>query len=78
MYGVVTKYYRDKGYGYIQDDLDGTIYFLHKNNLNDEYVEAGYRVYFKGFKTNRKKHNAAVLFVIEAYGKERKNGKTYK
>ena len=46
MYGVVTKYYRDKGYGYIQDDLDGTIYFLHKKNLNDEYVEEGYRVYF--------------------------------
>ena len=35
MYGVVTKYYRDKGYGYIQDDLDGTIYFLHKKNLNE-------------------------------------------
>lgn len=34
MYGVVTKYYRDKGYGYIQDDLDGTVYFLHKKNLN--------------------------------------------
>ncbi len=78
MYGVVTKYYRDKGYGYIQDDLDGTIYFLHKKNLNDEYVEEGYRVYFKGFKTNRKRYNAAILFVIEAYGKERKNGKTHK
>ena len=28
---------------------------------------------FKGFKTNRKRYNAAILFVIEAYGKERKN-----
>lgn len=78
MYGVVTKYYKDKGYGYIQDDLDGTIYFLHKKNLNDEYVEEGYRVYFKGFKTNKKKYNAAILFVIEAPERKRKNGKKHK
>lgn len=54
------------------------VYFLHKKNLNDEYVEEGYRVYFKGFKTNRKRYNAAILFVIEATGGKRKYGKTHK
>jgi len=49
MYGVVTKYYNDKGYGYIKGDSDEQIYFLHKKDLNDEYIETGYHVYFKNF-----------------------------
>ncbi|MCM1049640.1 MAG: cold shock domain-containing protein [Clostridiales bacterium] len=78
MYGVVTKYYSDKGYGYIKGDSDEQIYFLHKKDLNDEYIEAGYHVYFKNFKTKKRKYNAAILFVIEAPERERKYAKTHK
>lgn len=66
MYGLVTKYFDDRGYGFIQCDTDGELYFIHKKDLNGEYIETGCYVYFVGFKTNRRKHNAAILYVVES------------
>ncbi|MBR6641128.1 MAG: hypothetical protein IKL08_02915 [Clostridia bacterium] len=63
MYGVVTKYFKDRGYGFILSN--GITYFLHRKDLNGEYVETGYHVFFKDFKTNRRDYNAAILYVIE-------------
>ena len=65
MYGVVTKYFSDRGYGFIQCYSDGEIYFLHKKDLNGEHIESGYHVYFVKFETKRRNNNAAILNVIE-------------
>ena len=48
MYGRVTKYFQDRGYGFIHGD-DNNSYFIHSSNLNGEYIARGYRVYFKTF-----------------------------
>lgn len=32
MFGTVTKYFRDKGYGFIRGE-DGNSYFIHKSKL---------------------------------------------
>ena len=37
MYGRVTKYFQDKGYGFIRAD-DGNTYFIHHTKLNGEHV----------------------------------------
>ena len=66
MYGVVTKYFNERGYGFIQCITDGKQYFLHEKDLNGEYIETGCYVYFLNFKTRRKKNNAAIINVIEA------------
>ena len=66
MYGVVTKYFNDRGYGFIQCTSDGEIYFLHKKDLNGEHIETGCHVYFVKFETRRRNNNAAILNVIEA------------
>lgn len=65
MYGVVTKYFNDRGYGFIQCASDGEIYFLHKKDLNGEHIESGYHVFFVKFETKRRNNNAAILNVIE-------------
>ena len=44
MYGKVTKYFSDKGYGFIWGE-DGNTYFIHKSNLFGEHIECGYYVY---------------------------------
>ena len=35
MYGVVTKYFRDRGYGFIKGE-DGNSYFIHRSKLYGE------------------------------------------
>ena len=37
MYGKVTKYFSDKGYGFIRGE-DGNTYFIHKSNLYGEHI----------------------------------------
>lgn len=56
MYGVITKYFNDRGYGFIQSMTNGETYFIHKKDLNGEYVRTGSLVYFSHYKSkNRKK-----------------------
>lgn len=46
MFGTVTKYFKDKGYGFIRGQ-DGSSYFIHHSNLNGEIIESGYYVFFQ-------------------------------
>lgn len=77
MYGRVTKYFRDKRFGFIQGD-DGNTYFVHHSNLNGEYIEQGYYVFFKPFVTDRSDFNARGVIVIEVPERIMRNGKKYK
>lgn len=73
MYGRVTKYFRDKKFGFIRGD-DGNTYFVHHSNLNGEYIEQGYYVFFKPFENDRSDYNAKGVIVIEAPERKKKNG----
>lgn len=77
MYGRVTKVFRDKGYGFILGE-DKKSYFIHHSNLNGEYIDSGYYVFFKPFQNDRSDYNARNLMVIEAPERKRKNGNTRK
>lgn len=77
MYGRVTKYFRDKKFGFIQGD-DGNTYFVHHSNLNGEYIERGYYVFFKPYVNDRSDFNARGVIVIEAPERKTRNGKKYK
>ena len=77
MYGRVTKYFQDKGYGFIRAD-DGNTYFLHHTKLNGEHIESGYYVYFKPFQNDRSDYNTKNVTVVEAAERKGRNGKTHK
>lgn len=51
MYGVVTKYFNDRGYGFIQSMTNGETYFILKKDLNGEYVRTGSLVCFLHYKS---------------------------
>jgi len=72
MYGKVTKYFTDRGYGFIYGK-DNNSYFVHHSQLNDEHIERGYYVFFKPYKTDRSDYNAGNVVVIEAVDKLSKN-----
>ena len=63
MYGRVTKCFPDKGYAFILGE-DYNSYFLHYSNLNGEYIERGYQVYFVPFQNDRSDFNASKVTVI--------------
>ena len=63
MYGRVTKCFPDKGYAFILGE-DYNSYFLHYSNLNGEYIEKGYQVYFIPFQNDRSDYNASKVTVI--------------
>lgn len=65
MYGKVTKCFPDKGYAFILGE-DYNSYFLHYSNLNGEYIEKGYQVYFVPFQNDRSDFNASKVTVINA------------
>lgn len=65
MYGKVTKCFSDKGYAFILGE-DHNSYFLHYSNLNGEYIEKGYQVYFVPFRNDRSDYNASKVTVINA------------
>ena len=65
MYGKVTKCFPDKGYAFILGE-DHNSYFLHYSNLNGEYIEKGYQVYFVPFQNDRSDYNASKVTVINA------------
>lgn len=73
MYGIVTRYFQDRGFGFIRGE-DGNTYFIHRSNLYGEYIERGYYVYFKPFQTDRSDYNAKNITVIEAAERRRKHG----
>ena len=73
MYGRVTKYFHNKGYGFIRGE-DGNTYFIHHSNLNGEYLASGYYVSFKPFQSDRSDYNAKNIMVIEAPERKRKHG----
>lgn len=77
MYGRVTRYFHDKGYGFIRGEYNNT-YFIHHSKLNGEYIAPGYYVSFKPFQNDRSDYNAKNIMVIEAPERGRKNGKAHK
>ena len=68
MYGRVTKYFTDKGYGFICGE-DRNSYFVHHSQLEGEYLDRGYYVSFKPYKNDRSDFNASNVVVIEASDK---------
>ena len=72
MYSRVTRYFHDKGYGFIRGKTTT------HSKLNGEYIAPGYYVFFKPFQSDRSDYNAKNITVIEAPERGRKNGKTYK
>ena len=69
MYGKVTKYFTDRGYGFIRGE-DNNSYFVHHSQLNNEHIERGYYVFFKPYKTDRSDYNAGNISVIETPDKQ--------
>lgn len=65
MFGTVTKYFKDKGYGFIRGQ-DGRSYFIHHSNLNGEIIESGYYVFFRIENGYKGKDEAVDITVIEA------------
>lgn len=76
MYGRVTKYFHDRGYGFIRGE-DRNSYFIHHSKLNGEYIDRGYYVCFKPFQSDRSDYNAKNIMVIEA-NERREHGKKNK
>ncbi|KEZ90131.1 cold-shock protein [Lacrimispora celerecrescens] len=74
MIGRVTKYFEDKGYGFIRGDNNQT-YFIHQSKLNGEHVECGYLVYFDVCTDDRADNKAMNISVIEATERNRRNNR---
>lgn len=77
MYGRVTKYFTDRGFGFIMGE-DGNTYFIHRSKLNGEHIENGYYVFFRPFRSDRSDYNAKDVAVIEAAERKGSNGKKHK
>ena len=77
MYGRVTKYFTDRGFGFIMGE-DGNTYFIHRSKLNGEYIENGYYVFFRPFRSDRSDCNAMDVAVIEAAERKGSNGRKHK
>lgn len=74
MFGTVTKYFEEKGFGFIRGE-NGQTYFIHMSKLNGEYVERGYLVYFNVYSDDRADNKAMNISVIEATERNTRNGK---
>ena len=77
MYGRVTKFLHNRGFGFIKGD-DGQTYFIHQSKLNGEHIDRGYYVFFKPFQNDRSDYNAKNIMVIEAAGGKRRYDKARK
>lgn len=71
MYGRVTRYFQDRGYGFIYGE-DGNTYFIHHSNLHGEHLERGYYVHFSTFQNDRSDYNARKVTVIDAPQRKRR------
>lgn len=67
MWGVVSKYDKERGFGFIKSRVDGQSYFVHVSQIQDGIWEHGYLVEF-GVGINKKtgKEQAENVIVIEA------------
>lgn len=67
MWGVVSKYDKERGFGFIKSRIDGQSYFVHVSQIQDGILEYGYLVEF-GVGINKKtgKEQAENVIVIEA------------
>lgn len=63
MYGRVTKYFQDRGYGFIRGE-DNNSYFVHHSQLKGEHIERGCYVSFKPYKSDRSDFNLGNISVI--------------
>lgn len=63
MYGKVTRYFKDRGYGFIYGE-DCNTYFIHHSNLRGEHIERGYYVHFTAFQNDRSDYNAKYVSVV--------------
>lgn len=65
--GIVTKYDKERGFGFIKSKVDGHSYFAHVSQIQDKILERGYLVEF-GVGINKKtgKEQAENVIVIEA------------
>ena len=77
MFGTVTRYFDDKGYGFIRGE-NGQSYFIHKSKLQGEHIERGYYVFFRSYSSDRSDYNAMDVSVIDAPERKRHNGKNNK
>ena len=77
MFGRVTNYFEDKGFGFIHGE-NNQKYFIHRSKLNGEHIERGYLVFFKVFSNDRSDNNAKDIIVIESDERDKKNGKKNK
>ena len=77
MQGRVTKYFQDRGFGFIHGG-DGNAYFIHHSKLNGKYIDRGYYVFFKSFRSDRSDYNAKDVMVIETTERKKNNGKKHK
>ena len=77
MYGTVTIYLTDRGFGFIRGE-DGNTYFIHHSRLDGEYIAPGYYVSFRPFQNDRSDYNAKNIMVIEAPERRRRHGKAHK
>ena len=65
MYGKVTRYFQDRGYGFILGE-DRKTYFIHRSNLDGEHIGKGYYVHFSPYQNDRSDYNAREVIVIDA------------
>lgn len=65
MFGKVTKYFKDRNYGFIKGD-NGITYFAHVSNIQDGYLEKGYIVDFHSFTDKNGKEQAGNVIVVES------------
>lgn len=77
MIGRVTRYFEDKGYGFIRGE-ENKMYFIHASKLNGEHIQRGYLVFFMPFSTDRNDCNARDVIVIDSTIKEANHGKKSK
>ena len=67
MYGRVTKFFHDRGYGFILGE-DGNTYFVHVSKLYGEYLDRGYYVFFFFYADERSDYKDKNVNVIELLG----------
>ncbi len=67
MWGVVVKYNKERGYGFIRSKVDGIDYFVHISQVKGEVLERGYIVEFcVGLNIKSKREEAKNVVVIES------------
>ena len=74
MWGVVVKYNKERGYGFIRSKVDGIDYFVHISQVKDEVLERGYIVEFNvGLNIKSKREEAKNVIVIEKKANDSKS-----